>query len=195
MHSGMALLFPDMDVYPRGFSDIPDFVSPEQEQQLLAAIENIPLHTFLFRGYEAKRKVASFGYDYNFTKRTLTKGVEIPTSFHWLVKSVADFLRRPSADIGELLVTEYPANAQINWHRDAFPFDIIAGISLRADCTFRLRPHDKANQGRGNICSIHVSRRSMYILRDVVRDNWEHSIAAVHEKRYSITLRTLRQNN
>lgn len=56
----------------------------------------------------------------------------------------------------ELLITEYPVGSVINWHRDAPPFDLIAGISLMADCTFRLRPNDKAKQTRASVISFPV---------------------------------------
>jgi len=52
------------------------------------------------------------------------------------------------------LVTEYPEGSVINWHRDAPPFDVIAGISLLPDCTFRLRPQEKLKQGRGSVISL-----------------------------------------
>jgi hypothetical protein len=50
----------------------------------------------------------------------------------------------------------------INWHRDAPPFDRIAGISLLSDVTFKPRPHDKAKQNRKTTVSFLVERRSLY---------------------------------
>jgi alkylated DNA repair dioxygenase AlkB len=95
--------------------------------------------------------------------------------------------------MAELLVTEYPPGSVINWHRDAPPFDVIAGISLSADCTFKLRPHEKEKQNRKSILSFPVKRRSLYLIQGEARTNWQHSIAPVKEMRYSITLRTLRE--
>jgi alkylated DNA repair dioxygenase AlkB len=81
----------------------------------------------------------------------------------------------------------------INWHRDAPPFDIIAGISLLSDCIFRLRPHDKTKYKRSAIISFPVNQRSLYIIQGAARKDWQHSIAPVKQLRYSITLRTLKQ--
>jgi alkylated DNA repair dioxygenase AlkB len=92
----------------------------------------------------------------------------------------------------ELLVTEYPVGSVINWHRDAPPFDIIAGISLMGDCNFRLRPQDKGKQTKAFVISFPVARRSLYIIQGAARTDWQHSITAVKQTRYSITLRTLR---
>ena len=80
----------------------------------------------------------------------------------------------------------------INWHRDAPPFGLIAGISLRSDCTFKLRPYDKTKQGRSSTRSLLVERRSLYVMQGEVRSEWEHSTAPVKDIRYSITLRTLK---
>jgi alkylated DNA repair dioxygenase AlkB len=190
----MESLFPSLPFFPEGFLYFEDFLSPEEEVQLMDEIQHIELHTFLFQGYEAKRRVASFGYDYSFDKRTLTRGKEIPRGFEWLINKAARHIGIDESKFAELLITEYPVGAVINWHRDAPPFELIAGISLQSDCTFRLRPHEKLKQGRKSILSFPVRRRSLYVMRDVARSDWEHSTSPVNEMRYSITLRTLREH-
>lgn len=187
----MNSLFPIEPVFPEGFSYHPDFITREEEQRLHQAAKALSLHSFMFRGYEAKRRVASFGYDYNFDSRSISKGEQIPQGFQFLVEKVARFLSLQSSDFAELLVTEYPPGAVINWHRDAPPFDIIVGISLLTDCNFKLRPYDKLQQGRGSIISLTVAPRSLYVIKGPARSDWEHSIAPVKSIRYSVTLRTL----
>lgn len=188
----MTTLFPLEYNFPEGFQYIPGFITREEEQQLCEEIRNITLHTFTFQGYEAKRKVASFGQDWSFERRELSKGREIPEAFHPLIEKVARQLALRQEAFQELLLTEYPPGSVINWHRDAPPFDLIAGISLQSDAVFRLRPHDKEKQGRGSIISFPVQRRSLYIISGPSRTDWQHSIAPVKHTRYSITLRTLR---
>jgi alkylated DNA repair dioxygenase AlkB len=178
--------------YPTGFSYFPNFISVEEEAQLLDAIAKVQLHTFNFQGYEAKRKVASFGYDYNFRDRQLRKGLEIPADFNALLARVASQMGKDLNQFAELLVTEYPVKSVINWHRDAPPFDIIAGVSLLSDCTFRLRPHREEPRRRSSIVSLNVARRSLYTIEGEARTDWQHSTAPVPLVRYSITLRTLR---
>lgn len=178
---------------PEGFEYYPEIISEQEEEDLIEFIENLDLHTFNFHGFEARRKVASFGFDYNFDKRDIKKGKPIPNEFKPLIKNVSKFLSIPYHDFEELLVTEYPAGSVINWHRDAPPFDIIVGLSLASNCTFRLRPYDKTIEVRGSGIKLNVERRSLYVIRGSAREEWEHSIAPVKEKRYSITLRTLRK--
>ncbi|WP_423148265.1 alpha-ketoglutarate-dependent dioxygenase AlkB [Rubrolithibacter danxiaensis] len=136
--------------------------------------------------------MASFGYHYNFDQRSLSKGKEIPPVFNTLIKKVATKVLIPESHFAELLITKYPPGSVINWHRDALPFNLIAGISLLADCTFRLRPHEKGNQNRKSLVSFPVNRRSLYIIQGNSRTNWQHSISPVKKTRYSVTLRTLK---
>jgi alkylated DNA repair dioxygenase AlkB len=183
-------LFPEFNV-PGGFEYVPDFLNENEEDLLLKSIRQIELHSFQFHRFGAKRRVASFGFDYSFESGRLLKGPPIPPIFEPLVEKVATNLSINKKEFGELLVIEYPPGAVINWHRDAPPFKIICGISILEDCVFRLRPHDKAKQGRKSVLSLPVRRRSMYVIQGESRTAWQHSIAPVKRTRYSITLRTL----
>lgn len=159
---------------------------------MLDMISGMDLHTLIFQGYEAKRKVESFGYSYHFDTRTITKGKPIPEEMMFLVRKVEHWFSLSEGSVAQVLITEYPIGAVINWHRDAPPFDKIIGLSLQSDCTFKLRLYDKARQGRKSIVSQAVGRRSLYIMQEEAREDWEHSTAPVPETRFSITMRTLR---
>jgi alkylated DNA repair dioxygenase AlkB len=177
---------------PQGFTYQPGFISVEEERQLIDQIKQVELHNFIFQGYTANRRVASFGFDYSFDKRALSKGEDIPVAFSSLINKVSEHVNIAPTAFAELLVTEYPVGAVINWHRDAPPFDVIVGISLHADCVIRLRPQQKEKQGRASIISLPVHRRSLYVMQGSSRTGWQHSIAPVKQLRYSITLRTLK---
>lgn len=188
----MQTLFDQPPVFPEGFQYYKDFLTVEEEEALCASIGGLSLHTFTFQGFEAKRRVESYGYNYHFDSRRISKGKDIPQEFEFILNQVAAFLSLPSELFAHMLVTEYPPGSVINWHRDAPPFDIIVGVSLASDCIFRLRPYDKAKQGRKSILSLSVERRSLYIIQGEARTDWEHSILPVRDKRYSLTFRTLR---
>lgn len=188
----MNTLFPVEPVFPPGFIYQTDFITNEEESELIGLCVELRPTPMNFHGFEAKRKVASFGYDYSFEKRALSRGKDIPPGFNFLIERVADTFNLKKASIGELLVTEYPPGSVINWHRDAPPFGLIIGISLLSDCIFRFRPYDKKLQGRKSTLSFDVNRRSMYLMEGESRSHWEHSISPVKEPRFSITLRTLK---
>ncbi len=187
----MNTLFPDQPTLPEGFMYVPEFISQQEEHELLGVISTIELQTFIFQGFEAKRKSASFGVDYHFDSRKLAPGQPIPSGFHPLIDKVKNDLALDK-EIAELLVLEYPEGAVINWHRDAPPFDTIIGISLLSDCIFKLRPYEKSKQSRSAIISLPVHRRSLYGMQGPARSEWQHSTAPTKSLRYSITLRTLR---
>ncbi|HEY0655714.1 MAG TPA: alpha-ketoglutarate-dependent dioxygenase AlkB [Chryseosolibacter sp.] len=189
----MSELFPISLKLPGGFSYHENFLTREEEQHLLNLILGVDLHPMMFQGYEAKRKVASFGFDYNFDNRKLTVGKPIPLEFNPLIEKVSRHLPIDPSEVAELLITEYPVGSVINWHRDAPPFDLIAGISLSADCIFKLRPHAKAKQTRKATVSFTVARRSLYVMSGISREEWQHSTAPLDQVRYSITLRTLKK--
>ncbi len=177
---------------PSGFTYHAEFISAAEEQSLLEIISRMNLRPMVFQGYLAKRKVASFGYDYSFDKRSLTKGTEIPSEFYPVLTKVAAQMGVSSEKIAELLVTEYPIGSVINWHRDAPPFDIIAGVSLASDCILKLRPHQEEKRSQRTVKSLPVERRSFYVMTGISRTDWQHCVSPVSEVRYSLTFRTLK---
>jgi alkylated DNA repair dioxygenase AlkB len=190
----MQTLFSVPLKFPEGFIYHEDFISAEEENLLIERVAKIPLCPMIFHGFEAKRKVASFGFDYHFESRRLSKGLNFPDGFKWLIDKVSNHTGLAQQRFKELLFTEYPAGSVINWHRDAPPFETIVGISLASDCIFRLRPHDPSERKRSKVISFPVNRRSLYMIQGDARTNWQHSIAPVDALRHSITLRTLIEN-
>ena len=188
----MNTLFPVEPILPDGFLYYPDFLSQTEETTLCKQIAQLELHHLNYHGYKANRKTISFGYDYSFENNKLTKGKDIPAVFNFLIEKVAQQVSLSYNRFAELLITEYPADTVINWHRDVPQFELIAGVSLLSDCTFRLRPYDKIKQTRASVISFPVQHRSLYIMQRSARWDWQHSIAPVKQIRYSITLRTLR---
>lgn len=188
----MDTLFPIEPVLPEGFQYHPGFLTADEENYLISEIEKYNLTEFIFHGYTAKRKTQSFGYDYSFTEKQLKPGIPIPDFFKPLINKVALKLNIPVEDFRQVLIIEYPPDAVINWHRDAPPFDKVAGVSLKSECTFRFRPYDKHLQNRKSIISLPVKPRSLYLIDGNARSEWEHSTHPVKKLRYSITLRTLK---
>lgn len=176
---------------PSGFEYYPDFLSSDEQSFLISCIQQYQLSKFVFHGYEAKRKAKSFGLDYSFTNKSLTEGDPIPVEFLEVIRKVSAKINVDHSSIKELLILEYPVGSVINWHRDAPPFDIIAGISLAAPCIFKLRPYNKQNRKRSSTISLEVLPGSLYIMKGESRQQWEHSTAPVDKVRYSITFRTL----
>jgi alkylated DNA repair dioxygenase AlkB len=187
----MNTLFDIGPVYPPGFYYFDDFISEAEEKYMLELVSSYELGNMKFHEYEAKRKVASFGYGWSFTEQKLVKERDIPTEFNFLeekLSAMADLANQP---IQQFLITEYPKGSVINWHRDAPPYKSIAGISLLADCIFKLRPYKKEKQNRSSTVALTVKRRSLYLMTGISRTEWEHCTSPVKQTRLSLTFRTL----
>ncbi len=188
----MNTLFDIAPILPSGFTYSPNFITEAEEQRLLAIISKLELATMKFHAYEAKRKVVNYGQGWSFTEQQLKPGNEIPGEFHFLVERIADHLNIPKEQIVQFLITEYPVGSVINWHRDAPPFEIIAGVSLLSNCEFKLRPQEKEKQTRSATISLPVQRRSLYTMQGISKTAWQHCTAPLKTVRYSLTFRTVR---
>jgi alkylated DNA repair dioxygenase AlkB len=175
---------------PDGLRRQPELITPEEERTLAAEIAALPLKPFEFRGFEGKRRVAFFGWRYDFNGRGLGEAEPIPPFLLPLRERAAAFLGVTPEALAHVLVTEYAAGAPIGWHRDRPEFGDVVGVSLLAPCTFRLR----RRSGKGWERHAFIAEpRSAYTLQGPARSEWEHSIPPVEALRYSITFRTLRQ--
>jgi alkylated DNA repair dioxygenase AlkB len=90
-----------------------------------------------------------------------------------------------------VLITEYRPGAAIGWHKDRSVFGEVVGISLLSSCMFRLRRRTEAGWQR---TSLRLEPRSAYLLAGSARTQWEHSIPAVDDLRYSLTFRNLKES-
>lgn len=172
-----------------GFVYRPEFLAAEEEARLAAQLAELPFEPFQFRGFEARRRVCSFGYRYDFNSARLEEASPIP---EWL----ADIRARAEAFAGiapgelkQLLINEYLPDAPIGWHRDRPQFEKVVGISVLAPCIFRLRKRTESGFERK---SLTLAPRSAYLISGEARDVWEHSIPPVEQHRYSITFRSFR---
>ena len=102
----------------------------EQERAIVEAIRPLPFKEFEFHGYLGKRRVVSFGWKYDYTRRSLEPTREIPGVLLDARRIAADFAGMPADDLQQILVTEYDVGAGIGWHRDKGEFGQIVGLSL-----------------------------------------------------------------
>jgi alkylated DNA repair dioxygenase AlkB len=177
---------------PEGFRYQAEILPPEEEQELVARIRELPLKEFEFHGYVGKRRTLSYGWHYDFGQERLQPTDEIPVFLQKLRERAAAFSGLTEADLPHALVTEYSPGTTIGWHRDKGVFTDVVGISLLSSCTFRLRRRIVSGWER---YSQTVDARAAYLLRGASRTEWEHSIPAVETLRYSVTFRSLRSRH
>ncbi|MGX9145007.1 alpha-ketoglutarate-dependent dioxygenase AlkB [Mesorhizobium sp. 128a] len=188
-HACQGDLFGMASTLPEGFSYRSDLITPDEETALVGHLKGLSFKPFDFHGHLANRQVAGFGLRYDYDRREVVEAPPIPEFLLPLRDKVADFAGRAAPDFAQILINEYRPGAGIGWHRDKPHFELVAGVSLLAPCSFRLRRKAGVKWDRE---TIEVEPRSVYLMDGPARHEWEHSIPPVAGHRYSITLRTLK---
>ncbi|HEU4809056.1 MAG TPA: alpha-ketoglutarate-dependent dioxygenase AlkB [Sphingomicrobium sp.] len=165
-----------------------DFVTPEEEQELVGHLSEADLSPFKFQGWTGKRLTRTFGWRYDFDDRSFAPAEPIPGWLHQLRSKAAEFAGISPEDFVHVLLVRYDPGAGIGWHRDRPVFETVVGVSLGTPAVLRFRRRRPAGFDRANI---EVEPRSAYLLSGPARHEWEHSIARGETLRFSITFRTL----
>src|SRR3546814_4488737 len=86
-----------------------------------------------------------------------------------------------------VLIILHNPGAGIGWHKDRPVFEHVIGISLGAPASLRLR---RRVDGKFERARAPLAPRRIYHLAGEARYEWEHSITAMEETRWSITFRS-----
>jgi alkylated DNA repair dioxygenase AlkB len=189
MQASQHELFEEPTRFPAGFRYQAELIGGHEERQLVEQFERLELKPFEFHGFEGKRRVISFGWRYDFNGGGLSKTNDIPSFLLPVREAAAAFARLPPSRLQQVLLTEYRPGAAIGWHKDRAVFGEVVGVSLLSACHFRLRRKAGDKWDRKSLI---VEPRSAYLLQGPSRTEWEHSIPAVADLRYSITFRNFR---
>ena len=181
---------PDLFDEPRlaGLHQADAFVTPDEEQMLIASIDAAELSPFRFHSWLGKRLTASYGWRYDFDDASFAPAEAIPDWLLPLRAKAAGFACLEPGELVQALLIRYDPGAGIGWHRDRPVFEHVLGISLGASATMRFR---KRKPGGFDRASVSLAPRSIYHLTGEARHKWEHSIAAMEVTRWSITFRSL----
>ena|GEM_PF-568115 len=175
---------------PEGFRYVFDFMSPAEEQNILAELRQLNFQSVVMRGRVAKRTVAHFGFDYIYNTQQARPSKAIPPFLQHIISKAALIAGLPDDAFNQVLINRYPAGAGIHGHKDAPAFDeTIVGISLGAPAVMRL--HHRTPTVVQSF-KLTLEPRSLYILSGTVRSEWEHSVDPVKNLRYSITFRRVK---
>ena len=185
-----AIAQPDLfaETLPPGLSRATAIVTPDEEQALIAAIDAAGLTPFRFHGWLGKRLTVSYGWSYDFDDASLSAAAPIPDWLLPLRERAARFAKLAPEDFVQALLIRYDPGAGIGWHRDRPVYEHIVGISLGAPATMRFRRRRMDGFDRASAL---LEPRSLYHLTGAARHQWEHSIAEVTVRRWSISFRSL----
>jgi alkylated DNA repair dioxygenase AlkB len=179
---------------PDGFIYRQNFISEAEEQALIREIQSVQLASFQYYQFTGKRRLASFGWQYEFGKNEITRAPDMPAFLLPLRTRAANLFDIDSNSFSQSSIIEYSTGSPIGWHRDIAHFGVVVGISLGAACRMRFRKNRvrAKNSKRDEILSIELQPRSIYLMSGASRELWQHSIPPVKALRYSIMMRTLR---
>ena len=175
----------------------PDFISQQEEIELLKEIDATPWLTDL------RRRVQHYGFRYDYKKRAVSESDRIEPLPPW-VKPLAERLQDVNylgAMPDQLIINEYQPGQGIAPHidRDCFG-NRIAAVSLSGDCLLRLHAPDSGDEK--DFIEVAVRHRSLMVYTGEGRAKWRHSIAArksdkqngkeiKRTRRISLTFRTV----
>lgn len=184
---------------PGALPDIPGlryddaFITPAEEADLIAAFAELPLAEARYRQFTARRRVASYGSQYDFDDLRLLQGQPVPALLHPLRARAAAWLGVAPEAFANVLVAEYRPGTPLGWHRDVPEFEAIVGVSLGGDARMRLRRWPPVQPRKADVVNLRLPPRSAYILCGTARWGWQHSIAPTPALRWSVTFRTPRE--
>lgn len=178
-----------------GLSYIPEYISQQEEVELIRTIDAQPWIT------ELKRRVQHYGYRYDYKARSVTPESYLGPLPEWL-SSYADqlctggfFPQLPD----QVIINEYEPGQGIAPHIDCVPCftDTIASISLDSTCIMEFT-HAETQQK----ISVLLEPRSLVVLSGNARYRWQHAIphrktdhhnghAFLRNRRLSLTFRKI----
>lgn len=162
-----------------------DFITRDEEKELLAHLQAMDLAPFRFHGWTGNRKTQSYGWRYDFDDASFQPAEPIPQWLAPLRDRAAGFA---GDEIAHALIARYDPGAGIGWHKDRSVFDRVVGLSLASPAVLRFRQRTPSGFTRFNL---QVEPRSAYRLSGEARYEWEHRIVPGDELRFSITFRTM----
>ncbi len=152
-----------------GLHYIPDYLTREEQDQLLAIINDQPWLTDL------KRRVQHYGYRYNYTHRSVDPSMFLGPLPDWAAQ-LAERLQQDGwvgYGLDQLIVNEYEPGQGISSHVDCVPCfgDTILSVSLGSACVMLFTHTRTAVQ-----VPVLVEPGSLVVMQGEARYGWKHSI-------------------
>ncbi len=175
-----------------GLQYIPEYITEDQEQKLIAAVDKKEWLT------ELKRRVQHYGFKYNY-KRGVKKLDPAPALPRWAVNLAQKLQRDALAEElpDQLIINEYEPGQGISAHvdREELFGGVIISVSLGSPCVMEFIN----NETRERVALL-LERRSALVMKGEARHQWKHAIPArlvdthegeriKRERRVSLTFR------
>jgi len=128
MQSG---LFDDLPpALPSGLRYEAGWLSAAEEAALIALVKQLPLREAKYKSYTARRRVVSYGGQFDYDSNELMPSAPLIAELHPLRERVARWAGIDAEDLVHVLVAEYSPGTPLGWHRDVPDFEHVFGVSL-----------------------------------------------------------------
>lgn len=146
-----------------GLKIIEDYITPEDEEQLITLLDSMEWSSAL------ARRTQHYGYNYNYKGGNLTPTTPFPEILSTIASRLLDngyFLSLPN----QCIVNEYTKLQGIAAHIDNTNFGpIVASLSLLQPTNMVMSKGDQKDE-------LYLPPRSLLILSDEARETWKHEI-------------------
>ena len=186
---------PSPGALPPGLRYEAGWLSASEEAGLIELVRLLPLKEAQYKSYTARRRVVSYGGQFDYDSNKLLPSTPLIAELHPLRDRAARWAGIASDSLVHVLVAEYTPGTPLGWHRDVPDFEDVFGVSLGSEALLRFRPYPPQAPKREDVVKLSVQPRSIYALQGEARWGWQHSVAAVDAQRWSITFRTARQKS
>lgn len=178
------------EVLPPGLTLVRDIVTPEEEADLIAAIEASGIaHVDYDPGN--LRAERTYGWFYHYAEDYADHGVSLtdplPPAFETVRERAAALAGVEPADLIQCLLLRYDPGSIIQPHCDMPAWGNVIGLSLGK--SVRMEFVRETGDGGCDIIRVDLPPRSAYLQRGDARYVWKHSIPHVSETRWGITFR------
>jgi alkylated DNA repair protein alkB family protein 8 len=153
---------------PPGLVIIPEWISGDEESQLMAEIDSREWNT------KIRRRVQHYGYTFEYSRLDVDKSCP-PTSIPDMCAKLLERQELNQEGYNQLTINEYSPGVGIASHCDthsAFT-DVIAVVSLLAPITIDFVSHDALKK-----VAVVIPSRSLFLMGGESRYGWRHSIAS-----------------
>ncbi len=164
-----------------GLSYVPNFISSQEEKDLINHIDNEIWLTDL------KRRVQHYGYKYDYKSRRIDTNMKIGELPNWLdplirkFQEAGFFTEKPD----QVIINEYEAGQGITPHIDCEPCfeDTIISLSLLSAVVM-----DFTNDITNQKIPVLLAPKSIVVLKDESRYDWKHGIAPRQNDKFDTQL-------
>jgi alkylated DNA repair dioxygenase AlkB len=160
---------------PSGLRYQDDFISSQQERELLHVIATLPFRNSQYRQYTARRRTVNYGAGYDFQHLAATPAPPIPEFLSGIRARAAAWIGVEPQAFVQALISEYQPGTPLGWHRDVPEYETVVGISLLAPCRIRFRRYPWNAAEKSDIFALEPQPRSAYVLSGDARWKWQHS--------------------